>query len=64
MPLNTITNVFKCNMVNREPTTDTYIALETADGTRSLLSARKNKDLDKIIAQLKANINQGGITTW
>ncbi|MBU5473531.1 MAG: hypothetical protein GX284_10975 [Clostridiales bacterium] len=64
MPLNTITNVFKCNMVNGEPTTDTYIALETADGTRSLLSARKNKDLDKIIAQLKANINQGGITTW
>lgn len=65
-PLDDITNVFKCNMLNGDPTTTSYIALETADGKRTLVAARsgKSKDFDQVLNQLKANIHQGGVMTW
>lgn len=65
-PLDDITNVFKCNMLNGDPTTTSYIALETADGKRTLVAAHsgKSKDFDQVLNQLKANIHQGGVMTW
>ena len=65
-PLDDITNVFKCNMLNGDPTTTSYIALETADGKRTLVASHsgKSKDFDQVLNQLKANIHQGGVMTW
>lgn len=65
-PLHDITNIFKCNMVNGDPTTTNYIALETADGRRSLVMARNgnSKELNNILSLLQQNINQGGVMTW
>ncbi len=61
-PLKTIVNVFKCNMINGEPTTTSYIALET-DSQRFCIAPTTvaSKEYQSIIAQLKKNVLEGAI---
>lgn len=59
--LENVVNVFKCNMVDGNPTAKTYIALEDKDGERKLIGAAqdKPKGYEDAAAQLKEVI-QGG----
>ena len=65
IPLTNVNNVFKCNMIQEQPTTTNYIALETTEGARYLIapSAKVNSEFETVIAQLKAvaatNVNGG-----
>lgn len=62
--LDAVTNVFKCNMVDGEPTVTSYIALETADGTRRLIApfTSNSHELADAVEQIKRNILGG--TRW
>ena len=54
-------NVFKCNMVNGNPTTSNYIALEHKNGQRILVAACPNvsKDFNAALDMLKQSVNGG-----
>ena len=56
VPLHDIVNVFKCNMVSGEPTSTSYIALETAEGQRYLVAAsqKTGQEFDNVIMQLRS----------
>ena len=56
-----VVNVFKCNMVDGEPTSTNYIALETADGKRYLVAAcaKTGREFDNVLMQLKSMANGG-----
>ena len=56
IPLENIVNVFKCNMVSGEPTSISYIALETAAGERYLTAAspKAGQEFDNIIMQIRS----------
>lgn len=60
-PLEDVTNVFRCNMVNGEPTAESYIALETLNGQRKLLTPRTGelRELPEAIDQIKRSIMGG-----
>lgn len=61
VPLENVVNVFKCNMVDGEPTSTNYIALETADGKRYLVAAcaKTGREFDNVLMQLKSMTNGG-----
>ena len=61
VPLENVVNVFKCNMVDGEPTSTNYIALETADGKRYLVAAcaKTGREFDNVLMQLKSMANGG-----
>ena len=60
-PLDQFYNVFKCNMVNGNPTTSNYIALEHKNGQRILVAACPNvsKDFNVALDMLKQSVNGG-----
>lgn len=60
-PLDQFYNVFKCNMVNGNPTTSNYIALEHKNGQRILVAACPNvsKDFNAALDMLKQSVNGG-----
>lgn len=63
IPLEHIVNVFQCNMVNGTPTEACYIALETAEGKRTLVAYgnRLGKEFNDALVQLKKQINGGAV---
>lgn len=56
VPLQDIVNVFKCNMVSGEPTSTSYIALETSEGQRYLVAAspKTGQEFENVIMQLRS----------
>lgn len=68
IPLTNVNNVFKCNMIQEQPTTTNYIALETTAGERYLIapSAKVDNEFEAVIAQLKAvaAANVSGGAQW
>lgn len=60
-PLDQFYNVFKCNMVNGQPTTSNYIALELKNGQRILVAACPNtsKSFNTALDMLKQSVNGG-----
>ena len=61
VPLQDVVNVFRCNMVDGEPTAMNYIALETVDGKRMLTAScqKTGKEFDEAIVQLKRMVSGG-----
>lgn len=66
MDLQEIHNVFRCNMVDGEPQETIYIALETADGSRTLVgsAAKMTEEFSGIIANLKQITRLNGGAQW
>lgn len=60
-PLDQFFNVFQCNMVDGNPTTTNYIALESKDGQRILVAAcpSTSKNFNAALAMLKQSVNGG-----
>ena len=63
IPLENIVNVFKCNMVSGEPTSTSYIALETASGERYLAAAseKAGQEFDNVIMQIRKSSDGGQV---
>lgn len=61
IPLDQVTNVFKCNMLQGEPTAVNYIALETTDNMRYCVAPcnTKSREFDTILGQMKRLMNGG-----